>query len=96
MTTRTVIIKSDLRTADILYPEEARQQRECIKLFKQTLDTYVEANSPDRSILQSYSTGLSCLVTVATSLAIHLEMEKEDVMKLFTTAVEGNYEIAKR
>jgi len=93
--TRTTIIKSDMSTAKILYPEEAQQQTECIMLLKQQVDVFVEANMPDRNVLQSYGTALSSLVTLATILAMHLEMSQEDITKLFTMAVEGNYKNAK-
>ena len=95
MKTKTTIIRSDMPTAEFLYPEEARQQKECIGLLKRTVDTFVEANLPDRNVVQSYSTILSSLTTMAVALALHMEIEKEDLLKLMTTAVEGNYERAK-
>ena len=94
MKTKTTIIRSDMPTAEFLYPEEARQQKECIGLLKQTVETFVVANHPDRSYLQSYGTLLSCLINMAVSLAMRLEMDKEDLLKMVTMTIEGYYDNA--
>ena len=94
MTRKALIIKSTMDAAEVLYPEETQQQKECLELLRQTVETFVVANHPDRSYLQSYGTLLSCLINMAVSLAMRLDMDKEDLLKMVTMTIEGYYDNA--
>ena len=94
MTRKALIIKSTMDAAEVLYPEETQQQKECFELLRLTVETFVVANHPDRSYLQSYGTLLSCLINMAVSLAMRLEMDKEDLLKMVTMTIEGYYDNA--